>query len=125
LQVSQPGDAFEQEADRVANQVMRMEAPTAPGRNTPEASSRTEFHSSGVQRQAQNLSIAAIGSSHWDFHWYRKDADKAWSYKRGRFPARRRRWNQPYLQSVPGQPELRGGELQQRRRIMVCSIVWK
>jgi len=33
--------------------------------------------------------MAAVGAAHWDFHWYRKDADNPWSHKRGRTPAQR------------------------------------
>src|SRR5687767_2683244 len=36
LTVSTPGDPYEQEADRVAETVMRMPAPTASSQTTPE-----------------------------------------------------------------------------------------
>jgi hypothetical protein len=32
---------------------------------------------------------AVVGAANWDFHWYRKDADKAWSHKRGGLDAQR------------------------------------
>jgi hypothetical protein len=33
--------------------------------------------------------MASVGVNHWDFHWYRKDSDKAWSHKPGHTDARR------------------------------------
>jgi hypothetical protein len=33
--------------------------------------------------------LATVHKDHWDFHWYRKDADRAWSHKPGRTDARR------------------------------------
>jgi hypothetical protein len=33
--------------------------------------------------------LASVGIGHYDFHWYRKDADGPWSHKRGRTPAER------------------------------------
>ena len=33
--------------------------------------------------------LSAVGSSHWDFHWYRKDADRGWSHKRGTLDSQR------------------------------------
>jgi hypothetical protein len=33
--------------------------------------------------------MASVGVNHWDFHWYRKDADRAWSHKPGQTDSRR------------------------------------
>jgi hypothetical protein len=33
--------------------------------------------------------MSSVGANHWDFHWYRKDADGAWSHKRGSLDAQR------------------------------------
>lgn len=58
--VSQPGDEFEQEADRVAEQVMRM---SAPSRTTPTVSNKEEVihRKCGAcemkEKEKQNLQI--------------------------------------------------------------------
>ncbi len=33
--------------------------------------------------------LSAVGGTHWDFHWYRKDSDKGWSHKRGELDSQR------------------------------------
>src|SRR5712672_3368042 len=57
LQVNEPGDAYEQEADRVADQVMRMPEPTAQRKCAACESGSGECDECGkerVQRKAQN-----------------------------------------------------------------------
>lgn len=47
---------------------------------------------SGSQRKIIAVTTGAmssVGSSSWDFHWYRKDADKGWSHKPGSTDSRR------------------------------------
>lgn len=56
LTVNQPGDIYEQEADRVADQVMRMTDPAVPSHEVPTAI--TTYRPAQVQRQASDMPSA-------------------------------------------------------------------